>query len=698
VKVLLDPGQTKSTHFEATLYFAKQLQDHGLHAMVPASAIPANAPRLLRYEASPWLADEGQLDLDRVIVLNCDQVSAASLSRVQSIYSEQSPALVGIGSFSAPQEKIISQGKLAYAANTEPTLLDISDYQKSPLVNDSSYILLGDALTEKNFVSERPALTLCLLDEAFDLPHFEALLGMIVHDPQIRCTILVSAARQSRILKLTGRRVRVLTLGEAQPHVLSSMSDIFCVVGKNAPGGRIAAAALQTLVDGGVVVDATENGAYCQSNAPVINSPFDMSAIISIVKNSIQSFSESTSRSIQNGNWVHENSLKPLIKDICQFSDLPGNFTKISTPIKEERADLGKILFVPTNGVGLGHAQRSSLIALEMEANSLPSFAAFPSCVPMLRRKGFPTYPLVAKSDGHRESYANDFLNYTRLDNIVGQGDHIVFDGAYIFDSILRVVREKELSATWIRRGLWQPGQVERMPLQREHDFTNVIVPDEAFDELNTAYTYGEHIHRTAPIVQRDILGTETRDDIRRQLFEHFGSRAQKILVTMLGGGVAADRELQLQTICALCEGREDILHLIVVWPQGVLSPALNGWQNSHVIRSQQAVKLAQASDLTISAVGYNSFHEIMYHSIPALLMPQMAGYMDDQARRAGAAAKRGVSIVLEDPANLMALRKNVAELLEDGATAGLKAAFRELSLPLIGNSDAARIIEESRK
>ena len=68
------------------------------------------------------------------------------------------------------------------------------------------------------------------------------------------------------------------------------------------------------------------------------------------------------------------------------------------------------------------------------------------------------------------------------------------------------------------------------------------------------------------------------------------------------------------------------------------------------------------------------------------------------RGRRAGAAAKRGVSIVLEDPANLMALRKNVAELLEDGATAGLKAAFSELSLPNIGNSDAARIIEESRK
>jgi len=97
-----------------------------------------------------------------------------------------------------------------------------------------------------------------------------------------------------------------------------------------------------------------------------------------------------------------------------------------------------------------------------------------------------------------------------------------------------------------------------------------------------------------------------------------------------------------------------------------------------------------------VSAVGYNSFHELMYHQVPSVLVPQMAGYMDDQARRAEAAAKRGLCVVLEEADNLFTLRKEVTRLLDDGVTDDLKSAFSEISLPEIGNRAAAKIIESS--
>lgn len=695
--VLVDPGGANPKYFEAAIHFAQQLSCNGIKAVLPSSSLPEKAPRLLRYEAAPWLADEHETEFQRVIVLNCDQAAAPSLARLQSIYAHQNPELTGIGRFNRQQDQIIVQAKLAYAAGIEPKLYNLSDYQLSALVKESPYVLLGDRSPQQRQIEDVPRLTLCLMDDAFKLPHFEGLLGMIVHDPKIRCTLLVSSSNSKRAVKLTSRRIRAMAFGEAQPHVLADMSDILCVVGKNAPGGRVAAAALETLMSGGVVVDATETGAYAHSDAPVVRAPFDLAAIISVLKeNMLPSLSE-LGHSIHDSEWLSQNQLQPLLEDIFSGDEYASSVELAAEKVgKAKAAELSKTLFIPTNGVGLGHAQRSALIAAELEKAGSAQFAAFPSCVTMLRGKGFQTLPLVSKSNAHSASYANDLLNYARLKGAVQSGDHIVFDGAYIFDSILRVIREKDLSATWIRRGLWQPGQVERMPLEREHDFTNVIVPDEAFPELNTAYTYGSHIHRVPPIVQMDKLKAADRKKIRSGLFKRFGSSATNLLVTMLGGGVAADREMQLQTLCALCEARDDVLHLIVVWPQGVLSPSLTGWKNSHVVRSQKALTLAQASDLVVSAVGYNSFHEFMYNQIPCVLIPQMAGYMDDQARRAEAAAKRGLCVVLDEADNLFTLRKEVTRLLDDGATDDLKAAFSEINLPEVGNRDAAKIIESS--
>jgi UDP:flavonoid glycosyltransferase YjiC (YdhE family) len=697
--VLLDPGGANPKYFEAAIHFAQQLRSHNVNAVLPATALPEKAPRLLRYEAVNWLANENEIEFQRVIVLNCNQVSAPSLARLQSIYAHQNPKLIGVGCFSNQQAQIIVQAKLAYAAGIEPKLYNLNDYQLLPLVKESPYILLGNRSLKERHFEDSPKLTLCLMDDAFELPHFEGLLGMIVHDPKVQCTILVSSSHYKRAVKLTSSRVRVMTFGEAQPHIIADMSDILCVVGRNAPGGRVAAAALDTLMSGGVVVDATETGAYSHSDAPVVRAPFDMAAIILVLKETLLPSLFELGRTIRQSAWVSQSQIQPFLEEIFgESEDACTADAKSEILPKTSAGGRTKTLFIPTNGVGLGHAQRSALIATELEKASSAHFAAFPSCVPMLRGKGFQTLPLVSKSDAHNASYANDLLNYTRLKGVLQSGDHIVFDGAYIFDSILRVIREKGLSATWIRRGLWQPGQVDRMPLEREHDFTNVIVPDEAFTELNTAYTYGSHIHRVPPIVQIDKLKKADRKKIRSHLFKRFYSNATKILVTMLGGGVAADREMQLQTLCALCEARDDVLHLIVVWPQGVLSPSLTGWQNSHVVRSQKALTLAQASDLTVSAVGYNSFHEFMYHQIPSVLVPQMAGYMDDQARRAEAAAKRGLCIVLEDADNLFTLRKEVTRLLEEGATEALKSAFSEISLPEVGNRAAAKIIESSMR
>jgi hypothetical protein len=168
-----------------------------------------------------------------------------------------------------------------------------------------------------------------------------------------------------------------------------------------------------------------------------------------------------------------------------------------------------------------------------------------------------------------------------------------------------------------------------------------------------------------------------------------------QLIVTMLGGGVASDRAAQMQLLCNMAERRENCLHLIIAWPNAVIAPGLYGWKNTRVIQTQKAQAIAQAADLTISAVGYNSFHETLYNQIPTIFMPQAADYLDDQERRARAASERDLAATVLGT-ELMQLEREVTAFLDEGKADMIRTALAEIDLPELGNTSAARLIEGS--
>ncbi len=101
-----------------------------------------------------------------------------------------------------------------------------------------------------------------------------------------------------------------------------------------------------------------------------------------------------------------------------------------------------------------------------------------------------------------------------------------------------------------------------------------MIVPIEAFDELNAVYSQGDHVRSVGPIVQRASLPIDRRRALRKSLAARFGIDFDRLVVTLLGAGVAADRSAQIQAVCGAMARRSDVLHLVVVWPTAVLQPA----------------------------------------------------------------------------------------------------------------------------
>ena len=301
--------------------------------------------------------------------------------------------------------------------------------------------------------------------------------------------------------------------------------------------------------------------------------------------------------------------------------------------------------------------------------------------------------PLVQKSEQRSEPFANDLVNYLRLQRALRVGDRLVFDGGFVFDSIYRTIMEKSLNATWVRRGLWRAGQITDTSLDREKVFDQVIIPSEAFDELNAVYSFGNHVHHVGPIIQQSERTSKDSKKLRKQLKTLFDRDFDELVVTMLGSGVAADRSAQLQTLCTILERRANYLHLVVVWPSSKVAAGIFGWTNTQVAKTKNALALCQSADFVISAVGYNSYHEILYHGIPAILVPQTAPYMDDQERRARAASDRGLAeTVLAN--EFLLLEREVSAFLDDGKAATIRKALKATTFVVRGNKAAAEIIE----
>ncbi|WMT92615.1 hypothetical protein [Pelagibacterium sp. H642] len=514
-----------------------------------------------------------------------------------------------------------------------------------------------------------------------------------------RIVVLTDGRSKQSWTERFGHEVSIFHYSELVPAAMASLADLALVFVPPTSSYRSQALLANLAVSGVPLVDCSPGWLHLDYAAPMLQGPPDLTAVAGFLAGEIMSSLDVIGRQASLSKFVSSlagGEALEAIKRLDTESQLGCGAAQgpASTAGKKEPQN-PSIVFVPTNGVGLGHAQRCSLIATELKKNgSRPVFAAFPSCLRMLRSYGFDTMPLVSRSTWHKHEYANDLVNYLRLNRVTAESQTLVFDGGYIFDSIYRSIVENGLNGVWIRRGLWQEGQSNGIALDREKAFRRVIVPTEAFEELNSSYSHGGHVHFVGPIVQTVPLTKRRRKSIRAELATRFGRDFKHLVVTMLGGGLAAGRSAQIAAICAMMAERTDTLHLVVVWPNATVEAGAYAWPNTRIVKTHHANALVLASDLFISAAGYNSYHEALYGRIPTIFMAQMSVFMDDQRRRAMAAVERGLADIVE-PHEMHALRAKLADHLDGSRSQDVRGLLSELELPEPGTAQAARLIEE---
>jgi len=491
--IVVHPAKLDARGVEEALIFANQLNAAGFEVALSRGLVASDFPASLKYMAVPFARDLDEIVIQTMLVIGGEAADdAASLPLRRLSFAADARVLV-FGRFASRQAEIGARNRFTVVTDVVPeivTLADTAAQAQSQKDSPSFGVDLGLAP-----LGDTPRVAIIAADVTSDAtrPALQALKTARGFSGMIATTGKQKTAWMDKV----GPGHPVYQFSEITAPDFSRMADVTVVASNPEANSWVSCVLNNAIVSGRIVVDATPDQVLAGAGIGVIAGPSHLAHLqmylTDVVLPNLPGLQAEAAE-------IAQNSLLSLTRFLADLGLVPPK------PIKAKKATQS-VWFMPTNGVGLGHAQRCALVAEELlslqSAEQPAKFAAYSSCLPMIRQYGFDVLPLVPASALHHDRFANDLVNYHRLHESTKPGDTFVFDGGYVYDSVMQTVLGRDLRAIWIRRGLWNAGQDNRVPLDREKIFERVIAPLEALDSLNAHLSTGRHVKSVGPIVQR---------------------------------------------------------------------------------------------------------------------------------------------------------------------------------------------------
>jgi UDP-N-acetylglucosamine:LPS N-acetylglucosamine transferase len=253
----------------------------------------------------------------------------------------------------------------------------------------------------------------------------------------------------------------------------------------------------------------------------------------------------------------------------------------------------------------------------------------------------------------------------------------ISFDGVVPYPGFIATkLKRPDLSIVWVRRGLWQKN-ILRFALPFQSRLVDAIIEP---GDIARAYDNGPTSKRkdaivTSPVSLYSKVRTHSRDDARKIL--GLDSNRPAVLV-QLGTG---DTDMNEKMHAALSG--------LLAWPglQVVLTKNPEDAQGRSLVPAGLETKIQRyfpladvlaAFDGAIAAAGYNSVHELLPAQIPTVIISNIRG-TDDQDARAKWCHDHGYAL-RADHANLSDITATVKKLSDDSVRNTLRSKCAELS------------------
>ena len=347
---------------------------------------------------------------------------------------------------------------------------------------------------------------------------------------------------------------------------------------------------------------------------------------------------------------------------------------------------------VSSNGVGVGHLTRMLAIARRCPAPLEPVFLTFSQAVRIVREQGFlaeylPFHTYLRCDIGRW----NEFLR-KELNELISFYDPrvLVFDGHVPYGGLVGAIDDNpQLTSIWCRRGMWGAHRGAET-IKRERHFDAVIEPGDLAESFDRGLTtqYRDRTRPVGPVRLLDPGDMLGRDEARRALDLRPDGPAALVL---LGAGNNYDYELIRKVVLARLQRAGNVQIVAAEWLIAERPVPLP----EHIIRlvDYPISPYFAAFDLAVSAVGYNSFHELLFAGVPTIFVPNENPQQDDQLARAAFAESHGLGFCVRRSA-VYRLGAAIDRLLDPEVRASIRARCTTLAVPN-GALEAARIIEE---
>jgi UDP-N-acetylglucosamine:LPS N-acetylglucosamine transferase len=297
--------------------------------------------------------------------------------------------------------------------------------------------------------------------------------------------------------------------------------------------------------------------------------------------------------------------------------------------------DKPTIILATSNGIGMGHLARASAIALELKGRANPILVSVAGGIAEIpSTMAIPCEYIPGKTRRWMASHRWDGYFRDRLIAIADEtgASVISFDGVVPYPGFIATkLKRPDLKIVWVRRGLWQRNILRfALPLQSRL-VDQIIEPG----DVARSYDQGPTSDRgdaviTSPVSLYSTARAMSRVDARKALGLDLDRPA---VLVQLGTGDSDMNEKMTAALAGLIgwNGLQVVLLKDPVDSAGKsLVPA--GLE----IKVQRYFPLADvlaAFDGAIAATGYNSVHELLPAQIPTVLISNIRGTDDQDAR-----------------------------------------------------------------
>jgi len=294
------------------------------------------------------------------------------------------------------------------------------------------------------------------------------------------------------------------------------------------------------------------------------------------------------------------------------------------------------VMFVSSNGVGLGHLTRQMAVAKRLPSWTTSIFFSMSAAVRLARDGGY----LVEHTSFHRYTGATPehwnavFAQELYEALLFYKPTMMIFDGNIPYAGMLAAAKVfPNMPAIWIRRAMWR--DYHGVVLDRAVGFDAVIEPGELAADLDDGPTRAV---RGETLQVGPVLLVRPEDRLaREQARDQLGLSARDLAIALqLGAGNNFDYRAAREVIIDELMADERVIVIELISPISERTHPAEMTSNRHrLARLYPSFLLSNAFDGAVSASGYNSFHEFILGAIPTLFIPNEAEEMDRQDARA---------------------------------------------------------------